>query len=129
MSKQENPQTNRSDPGFWREVWQQARLVYYLLRDPQVPIYLKLIPFTAVVYLLLPFDILPDIVPVIGQLDDLTALLITSKVFVEMVPPHIVAQHLNKIRQMDGYEVVDTSEGDAPVADKIVIDGEVVQQK
>ena len=45
------------DPGFWREMWQQIRLIYYLLRDPEVPFYLKLLPFTAVVYFIFPFEI------------------------------------------------------------------------
>lgn len=93
----------RTDPGFFRELWQQARLVYALLRDPEVPFYLKLLPFTAVLYLLFPFDLMPDLVPVVGQLDDLTALLIGAKLFVELAPPHIVARHLAQIRASDGF--------------------------
>lgn len=107
---------NRKDPGFFREVWQQARLVYYLLRDPEVPFYLKLLPFTAVLYLLWPVDILPDMAPVLGQLDDLTALLVSSKVFIELAPPHVVARHLDEMRARDGW--VDTD----GVDEKIIID-------
>ena len=106
----------RNDPGFFREVWQQARLVYHLLRDPDVPFYLKLLPFAAVLYLLWPVDILPDIAPVLGQLDDVTALLVSSKVFIELVPPHVVARHMDRIRTADGYDAVD------PVNEKIIID-------
>lgn len=106
----------RKDPGFFREVWQQARLVYYLLRDPEVPFYLKLVPFAAVIYLLWPIDFLPDLVPVLGQLDDLTALLVSSKVFIEMAPPHVVARYMEQIRVSDGY--LSTEDVD----EKIIID-------
>ena len=120
--------TRQKEPGFWREVWQQIRLVYYLIKDPEVPFYLKLIPFVAVVYLLWPIDLITDVVPFLGQLDDLTALLVTSKVFVELVPQHVVMRHLDAIRVRDGYTAVspDLSETnvDGELADAIVIDGE-----
>ncbi|MCA9931661.1 MAG: DUF1232 domain-containing protein [Anaerolineales bacterium] len=120
--------TRQKEPGFWREVWQQIRLVYYLIKDPEVPFYLKLIPFVAVVYLLWPIDLITDVVPFLGQLDDLTALLVTSKVFVELVPQHVVMRHLDAIRMQDGYTAVspDLSETnvDGELADAIVIDGE-----
>ena len=106
----------RNDPGFFREVWQQARLVYYLLRDPEVPFYLKLLPFTAVLYLLWPVDILTDFVPVLGQLDDLTAMLVSSKVFIELAPQHVVIRHMDQIRAADGFDPL----GD--VNEKIIID-------
>lgn len=106
----------RNDPGFFREVWQQARLVYYLLRDPEVPFYLKLVPFAAVLYLLWPVDILPDLAPFLGQLDDVTALLVSSKVFIEMAPPHVVARYMEQIRVSDGFSATRN------VEDKIIID-------
>jgi uncharacterized membrane protein YkvA (DUF1232 family) len=114
--------TRKNDPGFWREIWQQIRLVYYLIRDPEVPFYLKLIPFTAVLYLIFPFDIIPDIAPFFGQLDDLTALLVSSKVFVELAPQQVVAKHMDAIRVKDGYATMSTT-SDNEISDAIVIDG------
>ncbi len=96
----------KNDPGFWREVWQQMRLVVRLIRDPEVPIYLKIVPFLGFIYLLFPFDLVTDFLPVIGQLDDLTALVVGGKVFIELAPPAIVARHLRQIRVEDGYETV-----------------------
>ncbi|WP_420629950.1 YkvA family protein [Candidatus Leptofilum sp.] len=113
----------RNDPGFFREVWQQARLVYYLLRDPEVPFYLKLLPFTAVIYLLWPVDFLPDVAPVLGQLDDLTALLVSSKVFIELAPPHVVSRYMDEIRMRDGVAEPDN------VNEKIIIDPQPVEKE
>lgn len=116
--------TRKNEPGFWREIWQQIRLVYYLIRDPEVPIYLKLIPFTAVIYLIWPLDLIADVLPVLGQLDDLTALLVTSKVFVELVPQHLMIKHMDAIREKDGYSAFSPQQDDAKLEDTIVIDGE-----
>ena len=50
----------------------QARLAIRLLREPQVPLLAKAIPLLAGLYLVSPIDALPDIVPVLGQLDDIS---------------------------------------------------------
>jgi uncharacterized membrane protein YkvA (DUF1232 family) len=121
--------TGVKEPGFWREIWQQLRLVIYLIRDPEVPIYLKLLPFAGIFYALFPFDLVTDFVPVIGQLDDVTALLVSSKVFIELAPQRVVARHMERIRERDGYsafgEGVSTADpADDDLADAIVIDVE-----
>ncbi|GMQ78125.1 MAG: hypothetical protein BMS9Abin02_0623 [Anaerolineae bacterium] len=87
------------DEGFWREMWHQVRLVLHLVRDPNVPLYLKLLPLAAVIYVLIPTDFIPDIFPVVGQLDDLTALIVGGKIFIELAPQKIVAQYLESMRQ------------------------------
>jgi uncharacterized membrane protein YkvA (DUF1232 family) len=111
-------------PGFWREIWQQLRLVYYLIRDPQVPIYLKILPFTAVLYALFPFDLLPDLAPVIGQLDDITALLVGAKIFIELAPPDIVARHMQKIQEQDGFLEGISDDSDNDLNNAIIIDAD-----
>ncbi len=88
-----------SDEGFWREMWRQARLAWYLVRSPEVPLYLKLLPALAVVYVLLPTDFIPDVFPVLGQLDDVTALLVGAKVFIELAPQEVVAQYMRTARR------------------------------
>lgn len=45
-------------------------LVTRLVRDPRVPRRRKLLLVALVGYLSLPFDVVPDFVPVAGQLDD-----------------------------------------------------------
>lgn len=83
-----------SDEGFWREMWRQVRLAWYLVRSPEVPLYLKLLPALAVIYVLLPTDFIPDVFPLLGQLDDVTALLVGAKVFIELAPQEVVAQYM-----------------------------------
>ena len=45
-------------------------LVRRLLGDPRVPQRTKLILISLFVYLAMPFDLIPDFIPVAGQLDD-----------------------------------------------------------
>jgi uncharacterized membrane protein YkvA (DUF1232 family) len=45
-------------------------LVKRLLGDPRVPQRAKLILISLFVYLAMPFDLVPDFIPVAGQLDD-----------------------------------------------------------
>jgi uncharacterized membrane protein YkvA (DUF1232 family) len=88
---------NLKDVGFLGELWQQIRLVFYLIKDADVPIYLKILPFAGILYTLFPIDLIADVIPVLGQLDDLTILLIGAKVFIEMAPPQVVARYMEQM--------------------------------
>lgn len=120
-SAQKEPQSGlperAKDPGFWKEIWQQVRLVFALIRDPEVPVYLKLLPLAAVIYVLFPLDFAPDIYPVLGQLDDLTALLVGGKVFIEMAPPEVVARHLKRLSEQGAPQTEDEVLKEAIVVD------------
>ncbi len=118
MKADSNISAKAKEPGFWREMWQQLRLVFLLLRDPDVPFYLKCLPFLAVVYLFVPVDLVPDFLVGLGQLDDVTILLVGAKIFVELSPQHVVAKHMAQLRQSDGYVT------DAEMEEAIVIDGD-----
>lgn len=101
------------DIGFWGEVWQQIRLVFYLIKDREVPIYLKALPLLGVVYMLFPIDIITDFVPVLGQLDDLTLLLIGAKVFIEMSPPQVVARYMEQMKAAHTATIIEGEVSDA----------------
>lgn len=115
--REQSVSARAKDPGFWREMWHQIRLVFALIRDPEVPIYLKLLPVAAVLYVLFPLDFAPDVYPVLGQLDDLTALLVGAKVFIELAPPHVVARHLSGFSESKGAAEVNDDLKDAIFVD------------
>ena len=118
--------TRVSDEGFWKEMWRQVRLVWYLLRSPDVPLYLKVLPALAVVYVLIPTDLIPDIIPVVGQLDDITALLVGAKVFIELSPQEVVTRYIQSVRgQAAPSSESDQDDGQSEdVGENIVIDGD-----
>lgn len=84
---------------FIRELLQQLRLAYHLMLDARVPALAKLIPIASFAYLLFPVDLSPDVVPVLGQLDDLAVVLLGLRVFFEVSPPEVVREHLRRLAQ------------------------------
>jgi uncharacterized membrane protein YkvA (DUF1232 family) len=47
-----------------------ARRAWAYFRDPQVALWRKVVGFAAVAYTLWPLDVIPDVIPGIGWLDD-----------------------------------------------------------
>ncbi len=58
-------------------------LVTRLARDPRVPRRRKLLLLGLVGYLALPFDLVPDFIPVVGQLDDAIIVALVLRHFVK----------------------------------------------
>jgi uncharacterized membrane protein YkvA (DUF1232 family) len=58
-------------------------LVTRLARDPRVPRRRKLLLIALVFYLSLPFDLVPDFIPVAGQLDDAIIVALVLRHFVK----------------------------------------------
>ena len=74
------------------------RLVTRLMMDRRVPLRHKLILPAALVYLILPIDIVPDIVPVLGRIDDVVVLLGSLVFFLGTAPKGLVSEHLGRGR-------------------------------
>jgi len=96
--QEKSSMSQKLSSSFLGELMQQIKLVYYLIRDRDVPIYLKVLPFLGVLYVLFPIDIITDIIPVLGQIDDLMILTIGAKVFIELAPAHVVAKYTDQMR-------------------------------
>jgi len=78
-----------------QDVARQARLAWRLICDQRVPMWTKLVPSAALVYVISPVDFIPAaVMPGLGQLDDLAVLLIGVKLFIELAPPEVVREHL-----------------------------------
>ncbi|MGE3706391.1 MAG: DUF1232 domain-containing protein [Vicinamibacterales bacterium] len=82
-----------SGPGIARALLAQLRLTLRLLRDPAVPMLLKGVPVLAGLYLLSPIDLVPDILPLLGQLDDLGLVVLALQAFLTLCPSSAVEHH------------------------------------
>jgi len=80
--------------GLLAELLKQLNLVWKLLLDARVPASTKLLlPLMALAYVIFPIDLIPDVLPVLGQLDDLAIVLLAVRLFVMLAPPDVVAFH------------------------------------
>jgi uncharacterized membrane protein YkvA (DUF1232 family) len=70
------------------------RLVVRLMLDRRVPLRHKLILPAAAIYLISPFDLIPDIVPALGRLDDVLVVLVSLAMFLLMAPRDVVLEHI-----------------------------------
>jgi len=84
-------------PSLIKSVWQRVRLAIRLLREPTLSWFFKAIPVAAVLYVASPLDLIPDVLPVIGEVDDIAILLIALELFVKISPSRIVAYHQTAI--------------------------------
>lgn len=75
-----------------------ARIVWGILRDPRTPIGLKGMLAAALAYVVLPVDLVPDAIPILGQADDLTVLLLVLDLFIQNAPPEVRAEHTTRAR-------------------------------
>ena len=68
-------------------------LVSRLLRDPRVPRRHKLLLGALVGYLALPFDLVPDFIPVIGYLDDVLVVALTLRAVMRGTKGELLREH------------------------------------
>jgi uncharacterized membrane protein YkvA (DUF1232 family) len=90
--------------------WQILRLLWHLpnflklywrlCKDRRVPLYAKAILLVAVLYIFIPFDLLPDFLfPFFGVLDDLTVFVLAARWFISLCPADVVQEQVKKISE------------------------------
>jgi len=91
-----------------RELSKSFLLLWHLFKNPRVPLWAKIIPVVTVLYWLNPIDPIP-----FPLLDDVIALLIGYKLFVDAAPDDLVDVLRRKIDYGepidDSDEVIDTT--------------------
>lgn len=67
------------------------QLVYYrgLALEPRTPTLSKWLIGIAIVYLVSPIDIIPDFIPILGQLDDLIIVPCLICIAIFLIPEHV----------------------------------------
>lgn len=73
-----------------RQLKQEFAVYRLVLKHPQTPWLAKLFLGLAVGYLLLPFDLIPDFIPVIGQLDDVVIIPVLLYLALLFIPKWII---------------------------------------
>ncbi|MBI3770300.1 MAG: DUF1232 domain-containing protein [Deltaproteobacteria bacterium] len=74
-----------------------ARLYWRLFRDRRVSILPKVLLVLTLVYVISPFDVIPDFIPVIGEMDDVAVVLAGLWLFIRLCPPEVVREMVHDI--------------------------------
>lgn len=106
-------QSHYSDSGLWTKIAKVAKqagvkvvylalLLYYLLKDPNVSVKDKAIIYGALGYFILPLDLIPDSIPVVGFSDDLSALLFAVHSVWSNITPDVQSKARMKLHEWFG---------------------------
>lgn len=76
---------------LWSVVKGDARQLWRALRHPQSPGWLKLGTAGLVLYLISPVDLIPDVVPVLGVIDDMVILPLALRWMLGRLPAQVRA--------------------------------------
>ena len=77
-------------------------LLYYVLKVPSVPKKDKATILGALGYFILPLDLLPDVLPVVGFTDDLSAILLALHAVWKNITPEVKEFAASKAREIFG---------------------------
>jgi uncharacterized membrane protein YkvA (DUF1232 family) len=78
----------------WARTLRQDVLALYLAaRDPRVSWYAKAVAAGVAVYALSPIDLIPDVIPILGYLDDLVLVPLGIWFAIRLIPPSVLEEH------------------------------------
>jgi len=77
---------------FSSTIKREIKFYQLVLADPRTPKMAKMLLGLALGYLLLPFDLIPDFIPVIGQLDDLIVIPVLVMLALKLIPRQVVTE-------------------------------------
>lgn len=77
---------------LWLVVKGDARRLWFALRHPDAPGWLKVGTAGVLLYLLSPIDLIPDVVPLLGVVDDIVIVPAAIRWMLNRLPAHIREQ-------------------------------------
>ena len=90
-------------PGLLFTLLSRVRLAVRLTREPRVALLTKALPILTALYVISPIDLVPDVLPVFGQLDDLTIILVAIEMFLRLCPAGAAEFHRAAIAEGRQY--------------------------
>jgi uncharacterized membrane protein YkvA (DUF1232 family) len=83
-----------------RALKREVRALALAYADPRTPWYARVVVACVVAYALSPIDLIPDIIPLLGMLDDLILLPIGIVLAVRLIPPDVLAECREQARTL-----------------------------
>lgn len=76
----------------------EVRALVFAFRDPRTPWYARVVAVCVAGYALSPIDLIPDVIPVVGYLDDLIILPIGIWLAIRMIPSGVMEEARERAR-------------------------------
>lgn len=90
--------------GRWKEKARQLQVDLYALflayKNPRVPWYAKIFAACVVGYAFSPIDLIPDFIPVLGQLDDLILIPVGIAIALKMIQKEVWEESRKNAREI-----------------------------
>jgi uncharacterized membrane protein YkvA (DUF1232 family) len=81
-----------------KELKIQVYALYLAYKDPRVPLSARILAACVVGYALSPIDLIPDVIPVLGLVDDLVIVPLGIVIVRRMIPANVMAECQEKSR-------------------------------
>tara|TARA_B100000809_G_C14668404_1_gene362272 strand:- start:107 stop:478 length:372 start_codon:yes stop_codon:yes gene_type:complete len=91
-------------PRLLPKAMKYARLVWRLTFDKRVSIFLRASVPLALLYVISPYDILRDRIPILGRFDDLIILGLALLFLTKLAPPNVVDEHMDRVPESNRPE-------------------------
>lgn len=76
----------------------QLRLTWALFLDPDMPLLTKIIPLTALIYVVSPIDLVPFLFFRLGFLDDIGVTILSVALFNQLAPSDVALSHIHRLK-------------------------------
>lgn len=96
------PKMNRS---IVHKVWDKVQFLYDTYKKAELPVNLQISVIGALLYLILPIDVFPDLVPFIGFLDDVAVVLFIYKKVAGYAVPKLIEKKVQEIEESKYSEI------------------------
>ncbi len=75
-----------------KSLWIEIRCLYFVFRNPRTPWYVRALLFLPLAYLCSPVQLLPNFIPVLGQMDDVFLIWLSNKLVRRLVDAEVVRE-------------------------------------
>jgi uncharacterized membrane protein YkvA (DUF1232 family) len=110
-----------SEDSFWNKIGKYAKeagtkvvysglILYYAVQSPNTPLKSKIQIYGALGYLILPLDLVPDLLPVVGYVDDLGALGLAIAATAMSIDEGVKQKAKDKITDFFGADILDNQD-------------------
>ncbi|WP_376097702.1 YkvA family protein [Roseomonas sp. CCTCC AB2023176] len=82
--------------GWAKAIRRDSVALWLAARDPRTPWFARAFAIVVAAYALSPVDLIPDVIPVLGLLDEAILLPLAILLLVRMLPPAVFAEHRAK---------------------------------